>query len=378
MRVAFPYMGDIYIVLTPMLETLGAEVIVPPEPNAETLTLGAQLAPETICLPFKLTLGNMVEALKLGADTLIYVTGSWSCRFGYYGRLQAKILYDLGYKFQFIELRRDRIFDIIKRVILLNNGNFSRAIVKTLKAFRLGYLKAKTLENAYLLANRTLPYALKPKECQKLFKEVLKEVHQTNTPRELNKLLCSLPGRFEKIDCGRTNPKVGQTSEVLRVKLVGESFCVIEPFVNFEITQRLGEMGVIVDPFLTAPRWVGFHGFRLNKKEVIKAQKAARKYWRYCVGGEDANSLGHLILAARAGYDGVIHLHPFACMPGTVVQPVLIKASQEYDIPLLSLSLDEHTSEAGFLTRLEAFVALLKRRRRSHKNSLNPFAKVTL
>lgn len=371
MKVAFPYMGDIYLILEPMLRILGAEVIVPPEPNTETLTLGAQLAPETICLPFKLTLGNMLEALKLGADTLVYVSGSWSCRFGYYGRLQADILYDLGYKFQFIELRHDRIFDIIKRVILLNNGNLSRAIVQTLKAFRLGFLKAKTLENAYSLANRTLPYALKPKEGQKLLKDVLREVHQANTPRELNKLLHSLPGRFEKIDRDKMRPNKGQGfspgSEVLRVKLVGESFCVIEPFVNFEIIKRLGEMGVIVDPFLTGPRWLGFHGFRLNKKEVIKAQKAARKYWRYCVGGEDANSLGHLILAARAGYDGVIHLHPFACMPGTVVQPVLIKASQDYDIPLLSISLDEHTSEAGFLTRFEAFVALLRRRRRSHK-----------
>ncbi|MEO0053824.1 MAG: acyl-CoA dehydratase activase-related protein, partial [candidate division WOR-3 bacterium] len=67
MRVAFPYMGDIRLVLEPILRKLGAEVVVPPEPNRETVARGAQLAPETICLPFKVTLGNILQALELGA-----------------------------------------------------------------------------------------------------------------------------------------------------------------------------------------------------------------------------------------------------------------------------------------------------------------------
>ncbi len=356
MKVAFPYMGDIYLVLQPMLQMLGAEVIIPPEPNKETVAIGAQLAPETMCLPFKVTLGNMVRALQLGADTLVYVSGAWSCRFGYYGRLQAMILSELGYRFDFIELRHDRLWEIAKRVVALNQGSFSRSLVQTLRAFRLGWLKSKTLEQIYILAQNTLPFAIEPMECHQLLKKILSEIHKTDNIKELNKLYLSLPSRFQRVaqDTDR---------KALRVKLVGESYCVIEPYVNFEIIKRLGEMGVVVDPFLTAPRWLGFHGFRLNKKEVIAAQNAARKYWRYCVGGEDINSVGHLILAVHAGYDGVIHLHPFACMPGTVVLPALVKASQDYDIPFISLSLDEHTGETGFITRLEAFITLLIRRR---------------
>ncbi|MEO0051530.1 MAG: 2-hydroxyacyl-CoA dehydratase, partial [candidate division WOR-3 bacterium] len=75
----------------------------------------------------------------------------------------------------------------------------------------------------------------------------------------------------------------------------------------------------------------------------------------------------HLIMAARAGDDGVIHVHPFACMPSTVVQPALTAASRDYDIPFLSISVDEHTAEAGFLTRVEAFISLLERRKISGK-----------
>jgi predicted nucleotide-binding protein (sugar kinase/HSP70/actin superfamily) len=84
-----------------------------------------------------------------------------------------------------------------------------------------------------------------------------------------------------------------------------------------------------------------------------------------CLGGEDQSAMGWLVISARDGFDGVIHLHPFACMPSTSVLPAMERASTELGIPLLSLALDEQTSEAGLLTRLEAFVSVLERRRRS-------------
>ncbi|MGB9742636.1 MAG: hypothetical protein ACP5JB_00395 [candidate division WOR-3 bacterium] len=357
MKVAFPYMGDIQLVLEPILQELGAEVVVPPEPNRETLAAGVQLAPETICLPFKVTLGNMVRALALGADTLVYVTGSWSCRFGYYGRLQADICRDLGYRFQLLELRRDRIGKIVREIIRLSGGNPARALIRTSRAFRLGWFKATALETTNEQFRQYLPLAAEPGDCIRLQKAVVEEIKQTNNVRKLAELRRTVKERFSRLSRNGQN-------ECLRVKLIGESYCTIEPFVNFDIIARLGALGVRVDPFLTGPRWLGFHGFRLNRREVQQAQRRAQKYWRYCVGGEDANSVGNLIMAAQAGYDGVIHIHPFACMPSTVVQPALAAASRDYDIPLLSISVDEHTAETGFFTRLEAFVSLLERRRR--------------
>ncbi|NPV13603.1 hypothetical protein HPY86_01555 [candidate division WOR-3 bacterium] len=363
MKVAFPYMGDIHLVLEPILRTLGADVVIPPEPNKNTVAIGTQIAPETICLPFKITLGNMLNALKSGADTLAYVSGSWSCRFGYYGRLQADILRDLGYRFRLIELRRDRIQEIVRTVVELNNGSLSGAVIKTLKAFRLGWWKAMTLEKTYKALRETLPLVKQPEKCHRLFDEIMKEITRAQVIKELQDISASIAHRFENL------PRNGRTN-VLKIKLIGESYCTIEPFINFNIIKRVGEMGGILEPFLTGPRWLGFHGFRIGKNEITFVQNMAKNYWRYCVGGEDANSVGHMILACREGYDGVIHIHPFACMPSTVVQPTLIKISQEYDIPFLSISVDEHTSEAGFITRLEAFISLLERRRALSKKSL--------
>jgi predicted alpha-1,6-mannanase (GH76 family) len=147
------------------------------------------------------------------------------------------------------------------------------------------------------------------------------------------------------------------------VRIVGESYCVLEPFITFDIVRRLGELGVWAEPFLTAHRWLGFHGLRLNKSEIIRARRAARRWWRQCVGGEDENSVGQFALAAEDGYAGVVHVGPFGCMPGTVSQPTLQRLSEVLDLPYMALSMDEHSSEAGLLTRLEAFVSLLERRR---------------
>ncbi|GFP25823.1 hypothetical protein HKBW3S25_01304, partial [Candidatus Hakubella thermalkaliphila] len=68
----------------------------------------------------------------------------------------------------------------------------------------------------------------------------------------------------------------------------------------------------------------------------------------------------------------VIHLLPFACMPEITARSVLSRVSRDLVLPILSLSLDEQTGKAGIITRLEAFVDLLARRRRVGSSVLRP------
>ncbi|HDR00071.1 MAG TPA: hypothetical protein ENN51_07305 [candidate division WOR-3 bacterium] len=357
MRVAFPYMGEIRLVIAPILRELGADPVVPPPPDRESRTLGVQLAPELMCIPFKLTLGNMVRSLEMGADTLVYVSGSWSCRFGYYGRLQAEILREMGYRFRLLELRHDNIRGIVQEVVAMSGGRPTRALVRAGRALRLGWHKSVALETAQRCFRAALPVAARPESCRRLLGRSLSAVEATDTPGGLSRLCRRFEQEFAEL------PHNGR-KRMPRVMLVGESYCTIEPFVNFDVIRRLGELGVAVEPFLTEHRWLGFHGFRIGAGELRRAKRAARRYWRYCVGGEDENSLGHLLIAAERGYDGVVHVHPFGCMPGTVVQPALEAASRDCGLGYMSLSLDEHTGTAGLATRLEAFAAMLERRAR--------------
>ena len=54
-------------------------------------------------------------------------------------------------------------------------------------------------------------------------------------------------------------------------------------------------------------------------------------------------------------------------MPEIVAQNILPKVSRKEDIPVMSLVLDEQTGKAGYITRIEAFVDLVKRKKRQKK-----------
>ena len=92
---------------------------------------------------------------------------------------------------------------------------------------------------------------------------------------------------------------------------------------------------------------------------------AASPYLDYRVGGEGQATIGHTMMAKRAGYDGVIQLLPFTCMPDTIAKAILPAVSKNEDIPVLTLIVDEQTGKAGVHTRLEAFLDLLASRRRA-------------
>ena len=81
------------------------------------------------------------------------------------------------------------------------------------------------------------------------------------------------------------------------------------------------------------------------------------------IGGHAQETIGNTVLYAKDGYDGVVQIYPLTCMPEIVAESILPAIERDYNIPVLTLIIDEMTGEAGYLTRIEAFVDLLNRRR---------------
>ena len=103
-KVAFPHMGTISIAWASALRKIGVEPLVPPYTSKRTLSLGTKHSPEAICLPYKLILGNFIEAIENGADYVAMITSPGICRLGEYGNNIKNTLEDLGYKANYIEL----------------------------------------------------------------------------------------------------------------------------------------------------------------------------------------------------------------------------------------------------------------------------------
>ena len=102
MKVAFPHMGNVYIATKAFFEEIGQEVVPPTRCTRKTLEIGTKYSPETICLPLKVMIGNFIESIERGADTILLTGSCGPCRFGFYSILEKSILEDMGYDVDFI------------------------------------------------------------------------------------------------------------------------------------------------------------------------------------------------------------------------------------------------------------------------------------
>lgn len=75
-------------------------------------------------------------------------------------------------------------------------------------------------------------------------------------------------------------------------------------------------------------------------------------------------SAGHYLKDNKI--DGVITLTAFGCGPDSLMVERITRKAKRFNKPLLNLTIDEHTGEAGFITRLEAFVDMLFRKKRAN------------
>ena len=85
------------------------------------------------------------------------------------------------------------------------------------------------------------------------------------------------------------------------------------------------------------------------------------------IGGDALECISDVMYAEERGTDGLIHVSPFTCMPEIMSQNIFPKMREDVDLPILSLIMDEQTGKAGYLTRLEAFVDLMRRKKMKNK-----------
>src|SRR5574344_2933694 len=103
-KVAFPHMGTISIAWAYALRKVGVEPFIPPYTSKKTLSIGTKHSPEAICLPYKLILGNFIEAIEGGTEYVAMLSSPGICRLGEEGRCMKNALKDLGYEANYIEL----------------------------------------------------------------------------------------------------------------------------------------------------------------------------------------------------------------------------------------------------------------------------------
>ena len=349
MKVTFAQMGNYTLAIKDLIKGIGCDFVAPDQTNNETVREGVRLAPETICFPCKVNLGNYLSAIRNGADTIIMFDSQGQCRFRYYGMLQRKILKDYGHKVSFVVLSARNFLSQLDKLNKISPWRKMRLI-------RYIWKKIKLIEGLEEMARYCRPRELNSGQTDIIFKECLADIDQVANNWQLEECKSKLRAKFQHLP-------LDENKEVLKVGMIGEIFTVIDSFTNQQIEAALGKMGVEIHRDLTLTTFIKHS---LNPFHERNAQKTAKGYLDYIVGGHGLESVVEMLNYAKNGYDGVVHIWPFGCMPEITVRPILDKIKQKHDIALLGISIDEQSASAGLQTRLEAFVDLLKSKK-AHK-----------
>jgi len=152
----------------------------------------------------------------------------------------------------------------------------------------------------------------------------------------------------------------------LKVGVVGELYTLMEPFSNFFLEKELARRGVQVSRNITVT-YLLFQKSRMKDRVL----RRAGKYLKFAIGADGTDSVERGRILAEKGYDGLIHVKPFGCMPEVNAMPMLKNIGNDYGIPVLYFSFDSQTSETGVQTRLEAFCDMLMMRKEKSAHGQN-------
>lgn len=350
MLVTFPHIGNAYIGVKAMCDNIGADVVIPPKATSLTMSLATKYSPEGVCIPFKLNLGNMIQALEMGADTILNVTGHGTCRMGYYFKVQELILRDMGFNFKMVltglsENKFRSFLTMLKRV------SHNASWLQIFRAFQFGVAKMTALDDMEILTNKIRAVEKKKGTSTGIYQKAIGAIDNACDYSGLRRVVKDYGEQLNGIARNGRNP--------LKILVVGEIYVVLDPYANMDVELELGKLGSMTTRSLYLSRWIksSILWGMLKRDQWLEVHRAARPYLKRDVGGDGWETVGEKVVSVGK-YDGMVHLAPFTCMPEGTAQNIM--PSTEEKLPVLAIYCDEQTSKAGVVTRLEAFTDMLR------------------
>lgn len=302
--------------------SLGFKIILSDNTTKQTMSDGSALVVTETCLPIKIYLGHIINLINKGVKN-IFVPSLQSVAPKVYNCSKIRGLPDLVRNvvkgdFNIIEPTLDKsakkqgLYEFLKEAV----EPFGITDFETIKkASKQGW---KVYNNFHIMMRSGVSY-----------KQALKN---------------ALEGKLS-LD---TDEKTG----LINVALVSHGYNIYDERACMKIIDKLEKMGVNV-----------YTALQLTNEQMEEGVSAlgTRRYWANEY--EMTGTAGHYLKDNKI--DGIITLNSFGCGPDSLMIENITRKAKSFNKPLLVLTIDEHTGEAGFVTRLEAFIDMLFRKKRS-------------
>jgi predicted nucleotide-binding protein (sugar kinase/HSP70/actin superfamily) len=153
-------------------------------------------------------------------------------------------------------------------------------------------------------------------------------------------------------NCPRPKSRKGENCP-LCVGVIGHPYNVYDRYISMDLLRKLVNRGVEARTIET-----------VDEADINRHASGLQKpmFWNY---GRMAYGAA-LHMAESGEVDGFICLTSFGCGIDSFVNDLIERhIRRRYGIPLITMTVDEHSGEAGFNTRLEAFIDMLQWRRQN-------------
>ncbi|UNC92515.1 acyl-CoA dehydratase activase-related protein [Candidatus Contubernalis alkaliaceticus] len=315
-------------------EELGAEIILSDKTTKNILDSGVKVAVDETCLPVKLFFGH-VQNLKEKKIDYMFIPRVVSVEKKRY--LCPKFL---GLPNMVTNLIKD-LPPILHLDIDLSKKSK-------------GYYR-EIYDVGKLFSSNPVKIALAYKKSIKKLQEYQKQLLFGVTPMECLQSLEEMgeyPQDGKIVEDGEKSG-FGRVTNTLKIAVLGHSYNLNDSYISMDIFKKLQGMGVEI---LTTEM--------LSHSAQSSGASKLRKDMFWTFGKEIIGSAYYLL--NKGIVDGVVLVVSFGCGPDSLVGELIERIyKRERTLPLLFLTLDEHSGEAGVLTRLEAFIDMIRLNKKS-------------
>ncbi len=316
-----------------LLEELGAEIVLTPPTTKKIVEVGCAMGFGELCLPMKIFYGHFMKLLQDHPDLdYIFVPRYVSTRIDGYYCPKFLCLPDVAKIIPGAPPILEWEVNVKAHPTITSVTELASKLGKSPKEAMAAYKKAGAAFKAFQEAVQAGMY----------FGDALKRVEK-NIPL--------------------TPPQQEETPE-LRLLLLGHPYNLFDVYVNLDFYKKLKKQGASVITLENLPH-------EIFKLPVI-INGSLRNYWSH--EEEILAAARYFLTKGRNEIDGVIFLISFACGPDSLMSELITRDMKVVNLPFLALIIDEHSGEAGMLTRIEAFVDMIKRKKRvlAAKGTLTP------
>jgi len=352
--------GNNYIAVRGFLRALGHDVTVPVAISSEVMKTGVEISPSFMCFSGKIVLGQLWHMLQRGNNNFAWMSslGIEACRCADTKQMLELIALKKFPQLNACRFGGNRFAESLENVRSHFPGT---GALRHNYAYMIFFIK---LELISIIEKRCLDLrwrAFEPKQIKKMENDFLRLVDKYNNP-----LTLSMTGLRFYWRILRT--RVKKIKPYLKIGIIGGEHIIHELDSIMARIKNLAEEGVKLEwrsGFRLIARTSNIDHPMKGRDSLEYMQNIAKDYLHSETWGTELFSCARAIEFAEEGYDGLIHIYSFGCMPQTAIKPALQKISNDKKIPVLSLPIGEKFSEAGIETRLEAFIDILKIKKES-------------